>query len=309
MNKGYIQVVFLFLSLFLYVNNKVLATEPKEAIVAIHQYAKRSNARRNAVLMKTISPSIFASEIYEQNKDLLCTNHDEARKAAEFMEKVVAQFLCYTNNKDDYVLSRKYDNDAFLYLMRHENHTNIEKLNIKFHNPNKYDEIINTLWNPNGNKSFGYTYINEKVARVYNPNLIMVQHRLRSDTVSLQGYFYALAIKLELSHGVTVIVYASANINDHNRLNQKPHRNPVLEDTESFTAEIDSESDIRNGQITKFFVNISGYLIKKKDNYVDLTYLNSMDCLDYNAPTFIIDIIEVAKHFFLMRLRDDIVTK
>lgn len=38
----------------------------------------------------------------------------------------------------------------------------------------------------------------EKIARVYDPNLVMVQHRIKNDTLEFQGYFYAFAAKVEV---------------------------------------------------------------------------------------------------------------
>ncbi|SCM09854.1 fam-a protein [Plasmodium chabaudi adami] len=306
MNIGYIKIVFLLLSVVVYANNKALAAEPESGVEALRRFAKRSNARQNATLIKNAPPSIFSAAIYEQNKNRLCTDYGETQQAKNLMEKAVAHLLYYANIRDPYTLFRRYDNDATLYSMKAEDNSNIDKLHLKVHNPNKYDELINTLWNSNITKDFGYTFIYEKIARVYDPNLVMVQHRIKNDTLEFQGYFYAFAAKVEISQDTTAIVYASANINDHNRLNQKPCTNVILKEANSFDGDINSEADIRNGDLAKLFVNLSGYLIKKNGERVDLFYINSMRLTDSKAPPFIIDVIDVARHLILIRLRDKI---
>lgn len=69
---------------------------------------------------------------------------------------------------------------------------------------------------------------------------------------------------------------ASANINDHNKADQKNYKNDILERANSFTAEVDSEEDIRKGKLKKMFVNLSGCLIIKKHNHIDITHISSV---------------------------------
>ncbi|CAD2102058.1 fam-a protein [Plasmodium vinckei] len=70
----------------------------------------------------------------------------------------------------------------------------------------------------------------------------------------------------------TIIVMASADINDHNPSSKK-FKNTIIENVNLFKADIDSEDDIRNGKLRKTFVNIAGYLIKKN------TTINGHDCI------------------------------
>ncbi|VEV55842.1 fam-a protein [Plasmodium vinckei vinckei] len=300
MNTGYIKIVFLLLSLVVYGNNKALATEPESVANPLRRFARRNNARKNAILIKNAPPYIFSAAIYEQNKRRLCTDYSETIQANDLMGKAVAHLLYYANIREPYTLYREYDSGATLYSMRAQDDSSIDKLHLKVSHPNKYHEIINTLWSSNICKD------SEKIVRVYDPNLVMVQHRIKNDIRSFQGYFYALSAKAEISRDTTIIVYASANINDHNSLNQNPCTNTILKEANSFKTDINSEMDIRNGELSKLFVNLSGYLIKKNSDHIDLIYINSMRITDPNDPPFITYAINIAKHAMLIKLRDKI---
>ncbi|SBW38119.1 Acidic phosphoprotein precursor PCEMA1, putative, partial [Plasmodium berghei] len=139
----------------------------------------------------------------------------------------------------------------------------------------QYNELINELWDPDN-----VVFINTgsiKIVRVYNPNLVMVQQRYKNPFSSVHKYFYALSAKFEVSKNKTVLVMASADINDHN-LSTEPYQNTIVESANLFKTDIDSEDDIRKGKLKKTFINIAGYLIEKKDGYSDITYIESVGC-------------------------------
>ncbi|KEG00592.1 fam-a protein, fragment [Plasmodium vinckei vinckei] len=62
------------------------------------------------------------------------------------------------------------------------------------------------------------------------------------------------------------------NINDHSSKNTKSFQNAIIENANLFKTDIDSEDDIRNGKSKKTLTNIAGYIIEKKDRYVDSSY-------------------------------------
>ncbi|SCM24186.1 hypothetical protein PCHAJ_000306000, partial [Plasmodium chabaudi chabaudi] len=79
-----------------------------------------------------------------------------------------------------------------------------------------------------------------------------------------------------ISEDRTIIAMTSANIIDHNS-SEKEYKNKIIKSANLFTTEVDSEDDIKNGKLKKTFLNIGGYLIEKKDKYVDITYIESID--------------------------------
>ncbi|CAD2097216.1 fam-a protein [Plasmodium vinckei petteri] len=265
MNKFYIQIVFFLLSISLYVKNKTLAAD------ATPEKATKPKLPRHC-------PT--SEEIYEKNKHLLCTDPNETKEAVNFMSKAAIHLVYHATCKDGYTLLEERPGNMFLYKKKHKDHTNVERIIYSVDNPNKYNEIINQIWDPNHASPFNNGDV--KITRVYNPNLVMIQQRYKKDFLGRQKYFYALVKKVQISEDTTVIVMASADINDHNP-SSKEFKNTIIENVNLFKADIDSEDDIRNGKLRKTFVNIAGYLIKKKYNsYIDMTFvasINGHDCI------------------------------
>ncbi|SCL85404.1 hypothetical protein PBSP11A_000510600 [Plasmodium berghei] len=93
---------------------------------------------------------------------------------------------------------------------------------------------------------------------------MMIQQRYKNYAISFHGYYYALSKKVQVSDDTTIIVYASSDVNDYNSVNKKKYTNTILESANSFKPKIYSEKDIRNGELTRMFVNLSGFIIQKK---------------------------------------------
>ncbi|CAD2094979.1 fam-a protein [Plasmodium vinckei petteri] len=258
MSKWYIKIFFCVLIIFVYVNNKVLASSPDPhtpTSITINNHLEQSNEPENS---------------------LFCTDPEEIRKAIELMNEAVIHLQYHATSTEEYELISISNNGTSAYIKKHGGHTNIEKINNKVPDPNKYKAIIKLLCDLNRPQIISGGIITAKIARVYTPNLVMVQQRYRSLYESSQKYFYALATKVEVAENTTVIVYASANINDHNRADKKFYKNTILESANSFKTEVNSDVDIRNGELKKMFVNLFGFLIKKEDEHVDFTCISSI---------------------------------
>ncbi|CXJ06159.1 fam-a protein [Plasmodium berghei] len=280
MNKGYIKIVFCLLSMLICMNNNILASEDTPEVSALRKYALRSKARRNVALRKNIPHNISPCELYEQNIHLLCTKYNETKKATKLMDEAVELLQQYATDTSDYYLYSIYEDDVFLYFNKHVNPC-VGKLKLKISAPDAYEDIINLLWNPNAVYHFCKDFANGKVVRVYDPSLVIIQHRYINHTRSIQGYFYSLAKKVEISKYITIIVMASANINDYNAFDKNIYKNTIIESANLFKIDIDSEDDIRNGKLIKMFVNLSGFIIKKEDTHVDITHIDS---IEFNCP-------------------------
>ncbi|SCL88452.1 fam-a protein [Plasmodium chabaudi chabaudi] len=268
MNKFYIQIVLFLLSIFVYVNNKTLASE--------HAPKKASPNDPNEDTAPTPPYRCLTSEeIYEKNKHLLCTNPKETKEAEELMNEAVEQLVHYAENNDGYAI---YEDSSIigpnLYKKKLENNTNVEKIVYLAYGINKYNDTINEIWDPNHASPFNNGDV--KIARVYNPNLVIIQQRYKKKCGSSQKYFYALVKKTQISEGTTVIVMTSANINDHNP-SKKEYKNTIVESANLFTTDINSEEDIRQGKLKKAFVNLAGYQIQKRGDRADVTYIESID--------------------------------
>ncbi|CAD2092906.1 fam-a protein [Plasmodium vinckei brucechwatti] len=80
---------------------------------------------------------------------------------------------------------------------------------------------------------------------------------------------------LYISEDQTIIVMTSANINDGHP-SKEEFKNKIIENANLFKTQINSEDDIRNGQLEKEFLNIGGYLIKKISEHVRITHIKSV---------------------------------
>ncbi|CAD2088779.1 fam-a protein [Plasmodium vinckei lentum] len=262
MNKFYIQIVFFLLSVSLYLNNKTLATEP---------------APGKDTKSKSKNPYSTSEEIYEQNKHLLCTNLEEIENTEKLMNEAVTHLEYHATCEDGY---ESYEDDPecsslSYYKKKHEDHTDVLKANYKFYESDVYNGIAGLLWDPHHADFSKPGSIKRKIVRVYNPNLVMIQQRYKSWFGGREKYFYALLKKAQIEDA-TIIVMASANVNDHNPSENK-YKNTIIKSANLFTTDIDSEDDIRKGKLKKVFVNIAGYLIENKSIFVNMTYVESID--------------------------------
>ncbi|CAD2083912.1 fam-a protein [Plasmodium vinckei brucechwatti] len=260
MNKFYIQFVFFLLSIFVYVNNKTHASEPAPGT---------STAPESAYHCLT------SEEIYEKNKHLLYTDPEETIKAGEVMNEAVEALEYHAANIDDYEFyERNPNNTLLLFKKKHYGDLDIKKSHYVACKSYKYNEIISMAWDPDYANFLNIGSF--KITRVYNPNLVMIQQRYKDSSKNRQKYFYALAANIEMSKDRTIVVRVSADINDHNPSNDK-YKNEIVKNANLFKTDIDSDEDIRKGELEKTFVNIAGYIVENKGDCVNVTYIESIN--------------------------------
>ncbi|CAD2110864.1 fam-a protein [Plasmodium vinckei petteri] len=290
MNKFYIQIVFFLLSIFICVNNITLATVPtpkkkdNKTIATVPTPKKKDNKTLATApdigIARNIKPKKCwdtPKEIYEKNKDLLCTNPNEIAIAVKLMNEAARHLEHHATCKDGYKPRRwNWELNNVLFKKKHGN-TVVQKMNVKYYHVHTYNEITNILWDPALANKFNNGSVKRKIVRVYNPNLVMIEQSYKSWFGIRQKYFYALAAKFDISEEKTIIVMTSPNINDRNSKNKKQYLNPIIENANVFKTQINSEHDNRNGIWKKTFVNIAGYLLEKTSAYINITYLESID--------------------------------
>ncbi|CAD2102732.1 fam-a protein [Plasmodium vinckei lentum] len=248
----------------------------KKKEMAVEQKLSTINEDSNALDEDKESDENQNDEVYNKHKDLLCTDPEEIKQAEKLMDEAVTHLEHHATSEDGYELCGTYSSLGISYYKKkHEDHTNVLKINLKYNNSNKYNKIINRIWDPDSDKLFDTGSAKKKITRVYTPNLVMIQRRYKTKSRSRQRYFYALATKVEISENKTIIVMTSANINDHHP-SKKEYKNTIIESANLFKTNIDSEKDIRKGKLKKTFVNIAGYLIEKKDDKLEITYIESV---------------------------------
>ncbi|CAD2084036.1 fam-a protein [Plasmodium vinckei lentum] len=260
MNKFYIQIVLFFLSVTLYVNNKALAAE-----FALGKETSSDETDR----------CLTPEEIFVSHQHLLCTNPEETKQVRKLMDEAVKHLEEHATSTDGYKFCHtKLHYRMMPYKKKLDNKTNIIKVNFRVHELDEYYDIIYNIWDPYGEQIFNFGAI--KIARVYDPSLVMIQHRYDKKFLSRQKYFYALVKRARISENKTIIVMTSADINDHNP-SKKKYKNKIIENANSFKTEINSDEDIRKGKLEKAFVNIAGYIVENNGKYINVTYVESID--------------------------------
>ncbi|CAD2084040.1 fam-a protein [Plasmodium vinckei lentum] len=251
MNKFYIQIVFFLLSVSVYLNNKTLATEP---------------ISKNAATSKSKNDCSTPEEVYEKNKHLLCTDPEEIKNAVKLMNEAVEALEYHATSENDYKSCRTDPSLRMsLYKKKHKDEADIEKIQYTVYDIDK---------DPKHDSPFNNGSV--KIARVYDPSLVMIQQRYEKPSMGCQKYFYALVQKTQISEDKTIIVMTSANINDRYP-SKDEYKNKIIENANSFKTEINSDEDIRKGKLKKAFVNIAGYIIHRRNTSVDVIYIESID--------------------------------
>ncbi|SCL89831.1 fam-a protein [Plasmodium chabaudi adami] len=245
-----------------YMNDKPLPTEP---------------APGKPKKIKPKDRYATSEEIYEKNKHLLCTNPEEIKNAEKLMNEAVEHLKYHATCKKGYkAISHIVRNHMVFFKKKHQGDTDVVKATYRKKDSNRYNQVVGKLWDPDIIDLLDYNYTKRKIARVYNPNLVIIQQRFKKWLWSHEKYFYALAKKVQLSKYESIIVMTSANIIDHHP-SDKEYKNTIIESANSFTTEIDSEDDIRSGKLKKTFVRLAGYLIQECQTYVGITFISSID--------------------------------
>ncbi|VEV54914.1 fam-a protein [Plasmodium vinckei vinckei] len=256
MNKFYIQIALFILSTFAYGNNETLATDPTPGTAA--------------------KPSRFTTseEIYEKNKHLICKSPTEPIIAAEVMNEAVKHLEYYATTKGGYEQYLQNSNDSIsYYIKKFDNETNILKVHLNIYDSSQYNYIINRTWDPNSPNIFNKGAA--KIIYMYNPNLMLIRQFCKKYSKDYQKYFYALVSKTEISKDKTIIAITSVNVNDKNPSNIE-YNNPILENVNSFRISVRRKDYIKNKKYIKIFVNLAGYLIEKKGDDLEITYIESI---------------------------------
>ncbi|CAD2094914.1 fam-a protein [Plasmodium vinckei petteri] len=281
MNKFYIQIVFFLLSIFIYVNNKTLATEPApegNTKTKTNEETKEETKEKTKEKTKTESKKRYptSEKIYEENKQLLCTDLKEIENAVKLMKEAVIHLVYHATNENDYKLCKSSIDYNRTFSRNKDGDIDVQRISFVYYNLKNYNELINLFWNPSFANNFNNGSVKRKFVRVYNPNLAIIQQCYKDSIFGRWKYFYALAAKVEISEDKTIIVMTSPNINDHHP-SKKKYKNTIIESANLFKIDIDSDDDIRKGRWEKTFLNIAGFIIEKDLGCVGITYLESID--------------------------------
>ncbi|KEG03312.1 hypothetical protein YYE_01336 [Plasmodium vinckei vinckei] len=215
-------------------------------------------------------------EIYEKYKEVACSCHDHT-PAIELMNDATKQLEYYATTKDGYEPYLQNPTDSISYYIKKiDKETNIIKVHLNIYDSSQYNAIINRIWNPKAPNIFNKGLAG--IGHIYNPNLMFIRQICEKDSKGYQKYFYAFVSKTEISKDKTIIAMTSANVNDWNPYNKK-YNNPILENANSFTNTLRFKEYFSPDYI-QIFVNLAGYLIEKKGDVLEITYIESVSDIE-----------------------------
>ncbi|EAA17586.1 hypothetical protein, partial [Plasmodium yoelii yoelii] len=109
-----------------------------------------------------------SEEIYEKNKHLLYINPQEIINAEKLMNDAVTHLEHHATSKDGYKLCDKfYVHRMYFYKKKHKKHTDVEKIQYTIDDSNKYNKIINKLWDPDSD-DFLYRGVVKSIQNINN---------------------------------------------------------------------------------------------------------------------------------------------
>ncbi|KEG04709.1 fam-a protein [Plasmodium vinckei vinckei] len=285
MNKGYIKIALALLSVAGFMQNIAFASETDAATT--------SNDQVKQVLHE--NDEDVQQEFYD--------DPDETKQADKTMFEALSLVKKHAKDTDDYEIYDKVDDEACIYYKK-VNDVDIGKLELIIPNSDNYEGIINLLWNPQGAEHFDGAFIEGRFIRMYNENLGILEQRHHCILKSWIGYYHALAKKFKLSENETAITMASSNINAHDPKNTRKFVNPLVKNAKLFNPVINSAEDIREGQLSKMYINLLGFIIKKEENCVKITYIISIDTnLPWLTPNKLIRMGVANKMYDIIKLR------
>ncbi|SCL91504.1 Acidic phosphoprotein precursor PCEMA1, putative, partial [Plasmodium chabaudi adami] len=245
------------LSIFAYANNKALATQydPRQPTSSRTRYPTSGKIRENTNHLSNLSQKNISSD--------------------EVMNEAVKQLEYHATNKNGYEPYGQNPTDSIsYYVKKFDDQTDILKINLNIYSSNQYNEIINRLWNPSCTNIFNKG--DAKLFKVYSPNLILIRQFCETDSKYYQKYFYALVKKAQISKDKTIIAMTSVNTFDGNP-SSREHKNPIVKIADSFSGSVYPEDYILSKEYRKIYVNLSGYLIEKKGDDLEITYIESIE--------------------------------
>ncbi|VTZ82039.1 fam-a protein [Plasmodium yoelii] len=252
MNKGYIKIALALLSLAGYTQNVAFASE-HDADVTI-----KANPARKKLL-------------FEEFPELVCEDIDEAlvamKHAIDDSELLIKLSETVT---DDYSAYSTEDGDKTIYSKKIGN-MDIGRFHLTIPSASNYSKVLKKLWDFNNNKKPYKKFINGNLARVYSKYLILLEKFNTDLNYTPLTKNYALAAKVKKSNDTTVIICPSRALNYLGQIDDETDMKEMLENTQSIETDIDPEE-----ALTKLGTNIAGFVVKKGDDNVQVTYINAI---------------------------------
>ncbi|SCL83994.1 fam-a protein [Plasmodium chabaudi adami] len=255
MNKRYIKIALALLSLVGYMQNVVFASETA------------ANGAKN-------STSLRQKTVLEEYKDKECKDMYETFAAIDDARDALSLLLKLAENMGDHPVDSTENENTTIYSKIIGN-IDIGWLHVTIPSASKYYDIIKELWDFNDKQKSGPKFINGNVARLYSEYLILFE-KLNIDGKHINSKKrYALGARIKKTEDTFVIVCPTRTLNYVGEINQETDLKEIIKNTKSIETEVDAEE-----ALIKLGDNIAGFIVKKLDDNVDVTYINAI----YDGP-------------------------
>ncbi|VTZ66751.1 fam-a protein [Plasmodium chabaudi chabaudi] len=271
MNKGYIKIVFVFLSFLVYVSNRTLASESVSDVndsnsVSTKNIASSNENHENEDLVAPPDPEETKNE-----KLLEYSEADETEKATEIMDEVIYRLKYNANFNNAY--SRYYLNRISHIAFTKYEDQDAARFHIILPNPDKYADIINMLCESKDLYSFGSSDSKGKVIREYYPNLKMIQRSYQNDNTPFNTYSFSLSATVEASEDITMIAKTTIDIYDDISGDKKKGKKKDKKGKSLSKNSIYWDNIARKIVLNKKFINEFGFIVKRRSDHVGVTYV------------------------------------
>ncbi|SCL83496.1 hypothetical protein PBNK65NY_000499000 [Plasmodium berghei] len=197
-------------------------------------------------------------------KNIVCEDIDEALLALKNINGTSELLLKLAGNTDGYSAYSTENKNGTVYSKKIGN-VDIGKLHVTIPSSSKYEDVLRNLWDYNDPKKTYNKFINGNIARIYCKYLIIVEKKNRDPVYRSLVKKYALASIVKQSDDIAVIVCPSRILNYLGEINDEPNMKEILKDTQPIETGIGADE-----ALTKLANNLSGFIIKKRDNDVEV---------------------------------------
>ncbi|VTZ70671.1 fam-a protein [Plasmodium chabaudi chabaudi] len=250
MNKRYITIALTLLSLAGYMQNVAFASETASDGAA--------------------EPANQTSVFDEYDDDMICENLEEASIALDHAKDSSTLLLKLAENMDGYSINPSENENIPIYSKKIGN-IDIGMIHVTIPSASKYTDVINTIWDYNDKQKVDDIFIIGYLARVYTPFLVIMEQSSIYKTIRNTRKRFAVAAKIKVSNDTTVIVCPTRTINFFGTIVKKTNLIEFLENTKPIETYINAEK-----ALAKLGSNIAGYIIKHRDDNVEVTYINAI---------------------------------
>lgn len=283
----------------------------------------------NKSVDSSINLKMNVKQFKETAPQLLCNDEKEAEEVAAIIKEATGVLKDLATTEEGYTLYSSSKSEYSLYFKRVHG-DDVGKYQFQIPYPEKFEKLIDRIWDANGSKLIDPNFMEGKIIRVYDENTVLV-HQCYKGSFGVEGrYFYVLANKNKVDDNTYVIMCVSVNVND-NHSEEEPittrftslknnsgtcagsgkndhlFLNPFVKKANTILIHVNPNECGLNTSAKKMFINLSGYVIRKDNSNIDVTYISSVQLgLSAIIPTFILKKIKASKMMLLQALKKDL---